>query len=161
MAEQVKKIKCCDKLYSETLYFDIKQTAKYCKMLGLQLFSQLNYSITPEEWVVLDIVSKTPDICQRDLAKNLLKDRANTGRLLDSLEKQEMIKRIVDVKNNRLVKRIVLTEKGYDDLQRINKELEPIFDKVSEKFSKEETRQTKQLLKKLRDSFQEIVNLKI
>jgi len=152
---------CEDRMYTDSLYFDVQQTAKYCKMLGLQFFAKIESLITSEEFVVLDVVSKTPDICQRDLAKILLRDRANTGRLLESLEKKELIQRIVDVKNNRLVKRILLTEKGLKTITETREIMYPIFDKISIQFTEEELSEAKRILKKMRDIYQEIVELKI
>ena len=60
----------------------------------------------------MDTLSVNDDLCQRDLAKIILKDRANTGKLLDSLEVKGFIERELAVKNNRPVKIIKITEAG-------------------------------------------------
>ncbi len=160
MAEQFKS-KITNRLYTESLYYDVKLTEKYSKMLGLQLFAKLNAPVNPEELLVLDVTYSNPDICQRDLAKLLVKDRANTGRLLESLEKKELIKRVVDVKNNRLVKKIMITESGNQVLHDVMDKIFPLFDKISEKFTDEEIMIVKDVLKRMRDSFKDIVELQI
>ncbi len=160
MTEQFKS-KISNRLYTESLYYDVKLTEKYSKMLALQLFAKLDVSINPEELLVLDVTYSNPDICQRDLAKLLVKDRANTGRLLESLEKKEYIKRVVDVKNNRLVKKIVLTEEGDKVLHDVMSKILPVFDKISQKFSDKEVSIVKDILKRMRDTFKEIVELQI
>ena len=109
----------------------------------------------------MDVVSCNPEICQRDLAKIIVKDRANTGRLLESLEKKGLIQRVVDVKNNRLVKKIVLTESGKDIFETWFDKVIPIFNKVCSKFTEEEINQTRDVLKRMRDAFQEIVDIQI
>lgn len=157
----IKTTKIGNRLYTESLAYEIKLTEKYSKMLGLQLFAKLNSPITPEEFLVLDVVCCNPDICQRDLAKLLIKDRANTGRLLESLEKKALIKRIVDVKNNRLIKRIELTKDGQKILENMLSKVIPVFDRVFESFTDEEIEQAKNVLKKMRDTFKEIVELQI
>ncbi|MGN1152429.1 MAG: MarR family winged helix-turn-helix transcriptional regulator [Candidatus Gastranaerophilaceae bacterium] len=157
----IKTTKIRNRLYTESLAYEIKLTEKYSKMLGLQLFAKLNSPITPEEFLVLDVVCCNPDICQRDLAKLLIKDRANTGRLLESLEKKALIKRIVDVKNNRLIKRIELTKDGQKILEDMMAKVIPVFDRVFESFTDEEIEQAKNVLKKMRDTFKEIVELQI
>lgn len=159
-AEELKS-KLSNRLYTDSLYYDVKLTEKFSKMLGLQLFSKLNSPVSPEEFLVLDVTYSNPDICQRDLAKLLVKDRANTGRLLESLEKKAFIKRVVDVKNNRLVKRIVLTEEGDKILHDVMDKVLPVFDKVSSNFTEEEIRFTKDMLKRMRDTFKDIVELQI
>lgn len=148
-------------LFTESLAYEVKLTEKYSKMLGLQLFAKLGAPLSPEEFLALDVVSANPDICQRDLAKLIIKDRANTGRLLEALEKKGLIKRVVDVKNNRLVKKIVITDEGEKILHTWLKKIIPIFDRVYEKFSKEEIEQAKGVLRRMRDAFQDIVDIQI
>ena len=160
MTEQFKS-KISNRLYTDSLFYDVKLTEKYSKMLVLQLFAKLNVPVNPEELLVLDVTYSNPDICQRDLAKLLVKDRANTGRLLESLEKKEYIKRVVDVKNNRLVKKIVLTEEGDKVLHDVMSKILPVFDKISQKFSDKEVSIVKDILKRMRDTFKEIVELQI
>ena len=125
------------------------------------MFAKLNVPVNPEELLVLDVTYSNPDICQRDLAKLLIKDRANTGRLLESLEKKNLIKRIVDVKNNRLVKRIVLTESGDNLLHDVMDKILPVFDKISEQITDSEVELVRNVLKRARDTFKEVVELQI
>ena len=77
--------------YTDTLFYQIELTAKYCKLLGQQVFEKYNTGITVEEFAVLDTVLCNGELCQRDVAKLILKDRANTGKLLDTLEKKGLI----------------------------------------------------------------------
>ena len=161
MSKQIQTTKVRNRIYTDSLVYEIKLTEKYSKMLGLQLFAKLNAPISPEEFIVLDATSCNPDICQRDLAKLLIKDRANTGRLLESLEKKEYIKRIIDVKNNRLVKRIILTEAGDKIYKEILEKIIPVLDKAFESFTEEEVTQAKKFLKKMRDTLENIVDLQI
>lgn len=161
MAEKIKTTRIGHRLYTDSLAYEVKLTEKYSKMLGLQLFANLNSPISPEELLVLDVTYCNPDICQRDLAKLLIKDRANTGRLLESLEKKELIKRVVDVKKNRLVKKIILTDEGEEVLRDLMDKIIPVFDKVYENFTDEEIEQAKNVLKRMRDTFNQIVDLQI
>ena len=102
------------KHFTDTIFYQIELTARYTKMLGAQLFGKLGVGLTPEEFSTLDTIASNSDLCQRDLAKLLLKDRANTGKLLDSLESKGLIERVLAVKNNRPVKIVKVTDKGLD-----------------------------------------------
>lgn len=93
------------KHYTDSIYYDIELTARIMKLLGTQVFENLKIGITPEEHAALDTIFCHPGICQRDLAKLILKDRANTGRILHSLESKNLITRTIDMKNNRLIKK--------------------------------------------------------
>ena len=61
--------------FIDSIYYQLEQTAKYCRYLGMQLFQRLNLPINLDEFVVLDTLLGHEGICQRDLAKLILKDR--------------------------------------------------------------------------------------
>ena len=98
--------------YIDSIFYQIEQTAKYCRYLSVQLLQKLELDVTFDEFIVLDTIDANESICQRELAKLILKDRASTGRLLNSLEEKGCVERFVDTKNNRLVRKMKLSEKG-------------------------------------------------
>ena len=110
------------KHYTDTLNYELEKTAKVMKILGMQVMEKLNISLLLDEYVALDIISCHQGICQRDLAKLIIKDRANTGRILNSLEEKSLITRFVDTKNNRLVRKMAITESGYKMLKNITED---------------------------------------
>ena len=122
------------KHYTETIHYDIEQLARLMKLAAVQTFNKLNIEITPDEFTALDIISCHSGICQRDLAKLLLKDRANTGRILDSLEEKGLVTRFVDTKNNRLVRKMALTENGYKQLVQTAKTIRNYVQQVEQYF---------------------------
>ena len=97
------------KHYTDSLHYEMLLTTKYFKILGTQVFEQECIELSPEEFATLDVISCNPDICQRDLAKLILKDRANTGRLLDVLEEKGFVTRSLVERNNRAIKQITIT----------------------------------------------------
>ena len=109
--------------FTETIFYQIELTAKYTKMLGQQVFEKFNVDLTIEEFSVLDVLVCSDRLCQRDLAKLILKDRANTGKLLDSLEKKGLIERKLSIKNNRPVKFVKITPKGIEERKKITEKI--------------------------------------
>ena len=97
----IKQTELENKHFTDTIFYQIELTSRYTRMLGAQLFGRLGLGLTPEEFSTLDVLSCQDSLCQRDLAKLILKDRANTGKLLDSLENKGFIERTLSVKNNR------------------------------------------------------------
>ena len=80
--------------FTDSISYQTELTAKYWKMLGNQLFEKFNiHDLSIEEFGILDTLLCNPAICQRDLAKIILRDRANTGKLLDNLEKKGLVGR--------------------------------------------------------------------
>ena len=90
--------------YTDSMHYELEQTSRLMNTLTNQLFKKLEITITLDEYIALDTVPINAGICQRDLAKLILKDRANTGRILNELEQKGFITRFIDTENNRLEK---------------------------------------------------------
>ena len=147
--------------YIDSIYYDLELTANVIKTLGTQLFEKMGIGLSPLEHAALDTISCNSGICQRDLAKLIFKDRANTGRILDSLEVKGLITRIIDTKNNRLVRKLGLTDKGKKKLKEVHNMLEKVFKDISVAISVEDIAQIQSSLRLLRKSILETVNVNI
>jgi DNA-binding MarR family transcriptional regulator len=150
-----------EKHYINTLYYQIEQTAKYCRYLGVQLFEKLDFIISLDEFVTLDTLVINGEICQRDLAKLILKDRPSTGRILNTLEEKGLIKRFNDTKNNRPVRKISMTARGKDVLHKTTEELKKYLEKIPNTFSIEKIEEMKKNMKEFRKSLEKEVEMNI
>jgi DNA-binding MarR family transcriptional regulator len=149
------------KRFADTIFYQVQLTAKYTKMLGIQLFGKLGVGLTIEEFSILDTISAHPDLCQRDLAKIILRDRANTGKLLDSLEAKGLIERELSVKNNRPVKIIKTTKSGEKMYNDIYTKLAPHHKYVEEKIENTDLAKMGELLKDLREILEDTIEIGI
>jgi DNA-binding MarR family transcriptional regulator len=147
--------------FSKSVFYKITQLSIYLETLSKNFFDIRNIDLTHDEFSALNFILNYPDICQRDLAKMMLRDRVRTGRILTSLENKGYIKRVSDMKNNRLVRRLQITKSG----QRIYSEqfaiMSQIMDKLLEKFSQEQMDELKMSLSKLETAVSEIVEFNI
>lgn len=153
-----------DKLieFEDTLYYQIKLTYKYLNMLSKQVEEKFNLPLNIDEITALNIIkSNDGEFHQRDFAQKILKDRANTGRLLDALENQGYIKRFETVKNKRQARIINITEKGLEYLDKSIHKIRPIFEKLNENLNKEEIEKTKKLLINFREKVKENIEIHI
>ena len=152
-----------DKLihYTDSIHYELEQTARLMKILTFQLFQRLEIELSPDEYCALDTVSVNAGICQRDLAKLLLKDRANTGRILNSLEEKGFITRFIDTKNNRLVKKMGITENGLKILDSINKKIKSHIEGTTKKISPKEISNVQATLKNFRLNLEKVININI
>jgi len=121
-----------EKHYINSIFYQFEKTAKYCRSLSVQVFQKLGASVSSDEFIVLDTIDVNGCICQRELAQLILKDRAGTGRLLDSLEKKGYIERFVDTKNNRLVRKMQLTDAGKNTLKEVSTKIKKYVNKMPE-----------------------------
>lgn len=150
------------KRFTDTIFYQIQLTAKYTKMLGIQLFGKLGVGLTIEEFSILDTISAHPELCQRDIAKMILRDRANTGKLLDALELKGLIERELSVKNNRPVKIIKTTKAGEEMYKEIFAKLKPHHSYVEEKINKNtDLAKMGELLKDLREILEDTIEIGI
>ena len=147
--------------FTDTVFYQIELTAKYCKLLGQQVFEKYGAGITPEEFSTLDTLICNPNICQRDLAKLILKDRANTGKILDSLERKGFITRKLSIKNNRPVKIAQITEAGLQKAEEVTTKIKPHLTLVRERINNSDLAKVSGLLKELRDVLNETLEIQI
>ena len=147
--------------YTDTIFYQIELTARYCKLLGQQVFEEYNTGMSVDEFAILDICNSQQELCQRDLAKLILRDRANTGKLLDTLESKNFITRKLSMKNNRPVKIIEITEKGTKKAEEVISKIEPHYKQVKEKITNSDLVLVKGLLQDLRKMLNETINIQI
>jgi len=75
------------------------------------IINQHGLEITVEQWMVLTILWESNGLVQQHLADTIHKDKTTITRLIDGLEKRNLIVRVPD-KTDRRQKMIYLTEKG-------------------------------------------------
>ncbi len=147
--------------YTESLFYQIELTSKYFKYLINQVFEKLDIKISPDNFAVLDILIQAPDICQRDLAKILLKDRANTGKIVNSLEEKGLVKRFIDIKGKRLVKKLRITDEGHKCVKEISEKTKYIAKLFDKQVMHEEQTKVKQSLMSIRSFLKENIETNI
>ena len=67
--------------------------------------------ISLDQWVVLGPVRKNDGISQKDIAEYCGKDKTSITKIIDTLEKKNLVVRVTDQLDHR-VKRVVLSQKG-------------------------------------------------
>lgn len=147
--------------YTESIIYLMEQVVVYFKIKGAQFASQLDMNITIDQFAVLDAIYCNDDICQRDLSKIVLKDRSNTGRILNILEDNGFIKRAVETKGKRLVKKIYITEQGKKVIEENHEKLRNGFHKIFEDVSQEEFDILRRTLNKLKDRLSKTTTIQI
>lgn len=147
--------------YTESIIYSMEQTVTYFKIKGAQFFNQLNLGITIDQFGVLDAIYCNDDICQRDLSKIVLRDRSNTGRILNILEKNGFVKREIETKGKRLVKKIYITDNGRKIIEENHEKLRVAFVKVFENVSEEEFATLRKTLDKLKESLSKTTTIQI
>lgn len=100
-----------DNLLKQRIGLRISQAGHLCKAYAIQTFSAHNFIITPEQFTVLSVLIENDGLYQRQISTMTMKDRPNITRIINILEKLELINRVSDT-NRRKIYKIFITEKG-------------------------------------------------
>lgn len=117
--------------------------------------------ITADEHVILLTINFRPDISQSELAKVLFKGKAHIGKILNDMESRGLIRRIADTRDNIIVKRNELTEKGINIIEESLPKTECIRNAMDKEFSQEDIIQFTSYLKRYRKVLASIVDVKL
>lgn len=107
----------------------VYNTGTIVRALSSQTFFENGFDLTPEQFLILDIIHDYGELYQRQICEITLKDRSNVARLIKILEDKELIKR-KQASNGRRIFKISVTEKGQevrDTIKPTTKELRKIL----------------------------------
>lgn len=147
--------------YTESIVYLMEQVVVYFKIKGAQFCTQMNMGVTIDQFAILDALYTNGDVCQRDLSKIVLKDRSNTGRILNILEELGLTKRIAETKGKRLVKKVYLTDEGRKIVEDSHVKLKAGFHQIFDNVSSEEFKALRQTLDKLKSNLSETTSIQI
>jgi DNA-binding MarR family transcriptional regulator len=132
----------------ECMSYLIGRTLQSVKNLIFREFKVNNFNITPEQWAVMSYLHKEDGLYQKQIADFLFKDKPTVTRILDILEKRNLIIRISDEKDRRKFK-IYLTQYGKDTVAQLVPIAKEVQLKIKENISREEIETLKTILNKI------------
>ncbi len=137
-----------------SLFYNMEQTSRICRAACEKNFEEHGL-MSFDEYIILDTVYCFPDICQRDLARMILKGASHTSKLLALLEKKGYIERPIDKKGNRIVKKIVLTQSGLKEYKAAASIALDYAEKIENIIGKEQTIKCSNFLTDIRTKINE------
>lgn len=121
--------------YTDTVIHSVDKIIRGLKYELKQKIDKLNIGITGEQFIVLDAIAANPKVYQQKLSEIIFKDKSNTTRIINLLEKKNFIKREIGRRNNRLVNYLSVTEYGQkivdENMPKIKKFVEEIFSNIT------------------------------
>lgn len=148
------------KHFIQSLFYNVEQTARVCRA-GIENYFKEHCKgrISFDEFVILETVYCYPEICQRDLARLILKGTSHTSKFLAVLEVKGFIERPVDTKGNRIVKKIVITERGMEAYKFAYKIAAEFAKGIENSIGKNEAADCEIFLNKIKGTLQESGNI--
>lgn len=123
----------------------LERTSRIVKLNFHQVFKNLDLSLTPEQWVILDMLNQTNGLSQTVIAEQSFKDAPSISRTLDTLSKKQYVERR-NAKDDRRKFEIFLTAKGKKIVKKVEPEVEKLRDLTWEGLSDEDYQQFLQIM---------------
>jgi len=114
-----------------------------------------NYPITSAQFIALQWFIEEDDVTIGELSNKIGLAYSTTTDLVDRMEKNELVKRVKDPKDRRVV-RIRVLHKGETIIREVIQKREDYLAKVLEKFSLQQTMTLSELLSLLQDQMNSI-----
>ena len=136
-------------------------TGTLVRGLSSQTFTEKNFELTPDQYVILNLLLENEEImCQRRLAEITFKDRANISRIIDILHQKGFIEKIPD-SNGRKIYKLIVTQKGKDARDKILSTDIELRNIITNNISEEELAVTFNTLEKMNLNIRDKVKLQI
>ena len=114
----------------------------------LRAFVTEGIEITPEQWSVMACLWKKDKVTQQALCSLTAKDKPSMTRLIDKLEKRNLVTRVSD-NNDRRINLIHLTDAGLALQQRATQIVHQVANKTLNNITDEELDTSRTVLKKI------------
>lgn len=92
-------------------FFKIDITIKKIRNALQKRFTEAGFDLTVDQWVLIDNIHREPRISQNELAERTFKDPPTVTRIIDLLEKKQLVERVPAAGDRRKFN-LFLTEKG-------------------------------------------------
>lgn len=100
-----------DKIFLNLIGNAIVASGRAIKIYNLNLYSKCGFKITPEQYLVLNMINDDEDLNQNRLCELLYKDKSNMARLISVLEEKGLIIK-EQAENGKQENIIKITDKG-------------------------------------------------
>jgi len=115
--------------YTEGLHYLLNEAARISELAAREYYKHYVKGILElEEFKILSHILANPELSQSDIAKLVYKGKAHVGKILNEMERKDLITRNVCADGHMMVKRTALTEKG----KKLYKESDEAFRKLAE-----------------------------
>ncbi len=140
-----------DQNLNEVYLFHLDKAAKQFKKLKNEVFKQAGIDLTGDQWILIKNIHEVEGINQRTLAKRVFKEPASITRILDILEKKQLVERR-SIPNDRRTYALYTTDQGKALVQQIIPLAVNMREQGRKGLTEKEVEQLTILLKKVYDN---------
>lgn len=133
---------------------------KMTRAIAVQKFTTNGFEITPEQLTVLAALIDHDGMYQRQIGAITLKDRPNITRILNILEKMNLVTRKPDV-NKRKIFKIFITEEGKKVYEKVIPTALELWQNTVKGVPEDELQITLKVLNKFKTNLEEDLNIQM
>ena len=126
----------------------MSQVDRLCTKKFVQNARKFGMDISQDQWMVIGPIWKQKGISQKEIAEYCGKDKTSVTKIIDTLEKKNLLVRYSDQIDQR-IKRVVLSNKGKDLMKNVMPVIEQPRNEVLSGINSEEVETFKIVLKKI------------
>ena len=129
----------------------MSQVDRLCTKKFVQNARKFGMDISQDQWMVIGPIWKQKGISQKEIAEYCGKDKTSVTKIIDTLEKKNLLVRYSDQIDQR-IKRVVLSNKGKDLMKNVMPVIEQHRDDLLEGIKSTEIEIFKIVLKKIHNN---------
>lgn len=133
---------------------------KMTRAIAVQNFTAKNFEVTPEQLTVLAALIDHDGMYQRQIGAITLKDRPNITRIINILEKMELVTRKPDV-NKRKIYKIFITDEGRKVFEKVIPTALELWQRTVQGVPEDELKITLKVLQKFKENLERDLNIQI
>lgn len=137
----------------------ISKTELFQRLSIAKIWKDNSFNLTFEQLDLLHILYQEDNISQAQLGRVALKDKANVARIIVILEKKGFIKRKLSTQNNRMVKKVFITDNGKKEVELAMPIITKSYQEDMRGISEEQIVSLKQTLEIMRNNIAKRLNL--
>ncbi len=141
-----------DKNLDDIYLFHLEKAYKLFKKYKKNFFKEEGIDLTSDQWIVLKRISEEEGISQKDLADKSFKEPASITRILDILQRKELIHR-KEASSDRRAYGLFLTKEGLNWVSELIPKAKAIRASGVEGLKEEEVRALNRYLKQICENF--------
>jgi len=141
-----------DKALDEIVFYHIEKMMRTVKEYTVAQFKANGFPVTKDQWVILKRIAEINGSTQKEIAETTFKDPAALTRILDLLEKKNLVRRQSNAADRRTFE-VHLTVEGSRLVTKMTPVVQEIRSKAMKNISKAEEANLKATLLKMNDNF--------
>jgi len=121
---------------NQSFFYTLEKAIKVYRQFFQNSLKNAGYSITLDQWLVLNMIIDFPGITQTEIAERVFKDKASITRIIDLLEINDYVTRKPHPTHGKMIQ-IDITPKGMETVDNLKKDVPQFRDVALKNISDE------------------------